>query len=258
MGFGVMAGRFYERSGGVLPASEASFVFETGEHHLPAFVYLADAPLVADADIVVKGGVGALGANCPNGLYFYARRGERHDEHREAAMLGGFGIGAGEKDHKIGFVRHRRPHLLAVDDPLVAVLFGFGATGCHIRASFGFAVAERDQRLAVEQLGDDFSLEEIIAQLQDDRGHQHDVADAVYGRACQLQLFGENRHLHRAAPAAAELFGDGTPQPASVGHLAVELPVVESAVAGEFFHLWGDMLGAELLKLGAELLFGGG
>ena len=96
MGFGVVAGSFNERHRGILSASEASFIFETCEHYLPTFVHLADAPIVANADIVIKSGVGTFGADCPDGLNLNTGGGEGHDEHGEAAMFRGFRVGAGE------------------------------------------------------------------------------------------------------------------------------------------------------------------
>ena len=50
-----------------------------------------------------------------------------HEEHREAPVLGHVRVGAGQEEHVVGDVGVRREHLLAVDDPPVAVAPGAGA-----------------------------------------------------------------------------------------------------------------------------------
>ena len=59
------------------------------------------------------------------------------DEHRDAPVLGCVDIGAGDEDAAVANVRQRRPHLLAVDDPLVAVSNGTGLEARHIGAGTG-------------------------------------------------------------------------------------------------------------------------
>ena len=47
-------------------------------------------------------------------------------------MLGRVGVGAGDEDAEAGELGQRRPDLLAVDDPLVAVAHGPGAEGGQV------------------------------------------------------------------------------------------------------------------------------
>ena len=59
------------------------------------------------------------------------------EEHRQALVLGHVGIGAGDQQAVVGIMRARGPDLLAVDDPVVAVLFGAGAQARDVGAAGG-------------------------------------------------------------------------------------------------------------------------
>ncbi len=50
-----------------------------------------------------------------------------HDDHRQALVPGSVGIGAAGQPDVVGVLDQARPHLLAVDDPLVTVALGAGA-----------------------------------------------------------------------------------------------------------------------------------
>ena len=74
-------------------------------------------------------------------------------------MLGHVGIGAGEQHAEIGPVAARRPHLLPVDDPLVAVLLGLAVQAGEVGAR-----ARLGEELAPGTLtGDDVA--EVLALL---------------------------------------------------------------------------------------------
>ena len=54
-------------------------------------------------------------------------------------MLGHVGVGAGQQHPEVGVLATRGPHLLAVDDPLVAVLDGAGLQAGQVRTGLGLA-----------------------------------------------------------------------------------------------------------------------
>ena len=60
-------------------------------------------------------------------------------EVRDALVLGHVGVGAGEQHAEVGVLAARGPHLLAVDDPLVAVLDGAGLQAGQVRTGLGLA-----------------------------------------------------------------------------------------------------------------------
>ena len=60
-------------------------------------------------------------SGCVIGRTSMTRLLHRHEQVRDALVLGRVGIGAGEQEDVVRELGLRRPHLLAVDDPLVAV-----------------------------------------------------------------------------------------------------------------------------------------
>ena len=66
--------------------------------------------------------------------------GRRHidDEHGNATVFRLLGIGPGNHDAAISHVGQRGPHLLAIDDPLVAITHGAHLQACNIRTSAWF------------------------------------------------------------------------------------------------------------------------
>ncbi len=66
----------------------------------------------------------------------YLDTGREHvdDETGEALVLGQVGVGAADDLADLGVLRARRPHLLAVDDPLVAILDGAGLQAGEVRS----------------------------------------------------------------------------------------------------------------------------
>ena len=57
----------------------------------------------------------------------------------DALVLGHVGVGAGQQHAEVGVLAARGPHLLAVDDPLVAVLDGPGLQAGQVRAGLRLA-----------------------------------------------------------------------------------------------------------------------
>ncbi len=77
------------------------------------------------------------------------------DEGGDAFVFGAGEVGAGEEDVPVGDVGAARPDFLAVNDPFVAVAFGFGFEASDIGAVLGFGVALAPDFVAVENVGDE-------------------------------------------------------------------------------------------------------
>ena len=74
----------------------------------------------------------------------------RHEQERDALVLGHVGVGAGQHEDPVGEVAGRGPDLLAVDHPLVAVELGPAAEVAEVGAGVGLAVALAPEVLARE------------------------------------------------------------------------------------------------------------
>ena len=73
------------------------------------------------------------------------------DEVADPHVLGGRRIGAGQQDPPLGDVRVARPHLLPVDDPVVAVTLGPGGERGQVRAGAGLGEQLAPEVLPAEQ-----------------------------------------------------------------------------------------------------------
>src|SRR2546429_3815200 len=73
-------------------------------------------PYVGQEHLVELG----LAGDLPQRPYLHAGRGHVTDEVRDPVVLGYVRIGTGDEDREARLVRHRRPHLLPVDDPAIA------------------------------------------------------------------------------------------------------------------------------------------
>ena len=92
----------------------------------PAVVLVADEVLGRHADVVEEHLVERVRAGHLDDRAGSSMPGQVHraDEVRDALVLGRVGIGAGDEDAEAGELGQRRPDLLAVDHPLVAVAHG--------------------------------------------------------------------------------------------------------------------------------------
>ena len=89
-------------------------------------------------------------------------------EVRDALVLGRVGIGAGQQHHPVGHVGERRPHLLAVDDVVVAVLHRPRLQRGQVGAGVGLRVALAPDLLAGEDLRR-VALLLLLGAVRDDR-----------------------------------------------------------------------------------------
>ena len=116
-------------------AEAGPLVHEGGVGHGPAVVQAADDGVVGDAgvaeeDLVEHGVAGHLHQRADLDAGLVHVDGELGD----ALVLGHVGVGAGDEHADVGGLAERGPHLLAVDDPLVAVLDGPGGEAGEVGA----------------------------------------------------------------------------------------------------------------------------
>ena len=88
-------------------------------------------------------------------------------------------LGAGHHEAPLRQVRHRRPHLLPVDDPLVAVEFGGGRHIGQVAARAGLRVALAPQLGDVEDLGQE-ALLLLGGAVRDQRRTEQFLAEVVH------------------------------------------------------------------------------
>src|SRR5207244_639762 len=109
-----------------------------GDGHGPAVADRVDALGVGDPHTVEEHLVeGGTTGHLPQGSHGDARRLHVDDEVGAPAVLRDVPVAAGEQDAEVGVVRGRGPHLLTVDDPLVAVALGPGGDGGDVGAGRG-------------------------------------------------------------------------------------------------------------------------
>src|SRR5205823_10218213 len=80
-----------------------------------------------------------------------ARRGHLDDDDTDAFVLWRIRLSAHEAEAEICIVRTRRPDLLTVDNPFVAIEYGAGAQTSEVAARIGFAHAETPGDLAAQR-----------------------------------------------------------------------------------------------------------
>ena len=187
--------------GGRGPPLEA----EGGHGHLPAAVDAADHVLlraagVGEEDLVeLRRGVDLL-----DGADLDARLLHGAEQVRDALVLRGVRVGAGQHEDVVGEAGLGGPDLLAVDDPLVAVQLGLGLEPGEVGAGIGLGEALAPGDLPAEDLGDELLLLLLGPPLQD-RGADEGVAEEVgpHRGAGAVELLGQDDGVHRGqAPAA--------------------------------------------------------
>ena len=127
-------------------------------------------------------------------------------------------VGAHGEPEVVGLVAAGGPHLLPVDDVVVAVAPGGGAQRGEVGAGVGLAVADREVHVAREDpLQEQVLL--LLGAVPDQRrpdGLQRHRRQVHVGA---LGLVGEDRLLDLAEPVAAVLLRPADAHPAVVAHL---------------------------------------
>ena len=135
------------------PAADGDpLVHEGGEHDPPAVARLAEALGVGDARVgevhLVELG---LAGDLVERPHLDARALHVDHEVGHALVLGRLGVGAGDEHPPLGEVGEGGPHLLAVDDPLVAVAHGLGGEAGDVGAGARLGEQLAPHLLAGEQ-----------------------------------------------------------------------------------------------------------
>ena len=153
-----------------------------------------------------------------------ARRGHRHDDLADAGVRRPLRRRAADAVAVVGDGRERRPDLLAVDDPVVAVAAGRRLQRRQVAAGLGLRHPDAPRRVAGEDPGQELGLL-VVAAVGDQRRAHLAVGEPHRGdrRTGRDQLLGDDQAIDGRASAAAELGGPGQPDPAEGGHLLGEL-----------------------------------
>ncbi len=139
------------------------------------------------------------------------------DEDRDALVLRGVGVGADGQPEVVGLVAAGGPHLLAVDDVVVAVAPSGGAERGQVGAGVRLAVADRE----VHVTGQDPRQEHVLLLLgavADQRRPDGLQRDRRQVHVVVLRLVGEDRLLDLAEPVAAVLLRPADAHPAVGAH----------------------------------------
>ena len=107
---------------GAAQRDAGALVHQRGDGHGPAVAHAADHGLVGNARLLhedlVELGLAGDGHQRPR---LDARQAHVDEQARDAFVFGRVGVGTHEQLAPVGHVAERRPHLLAVDDEVVAV-----------------------------------------------------------------------------------------------------------------------------------------
>ncbi len=216
---------------------------ESGHQLGPAVIELAEDVLLGDLDVVVVDGVGLAPAHRVYRVHRHAVGSDRHEDHREAVVLGLALGGAADGEDVIRVAGVGDEDLLTVDHEAAVRSLGPGGEGADVGPGFG--LGHRDRLHGA--LGD-VAEEAVLLLLRPEALHG---AGDDQGRAVAADrghsprgLLHEEAGVDPAATRAAVLLGDGEAEPAEIGHLLVDAGVVElGVVAGELLAL---LLGAAL------------
>ena len=112
-------------------------------------------------------------------------------------------VGAGEEQSPVAVMRARRPHLLAVDDPLVAVAHRSSAQTGEVGAGAGLGEQLAPDLVAVQHRRQE-PLLLLVAPPRDDRRARHPDADREHtDRDVEARLLLVEDALLPAGPAPA-------------------------------------------------------
>ena len=183
---------------------------------LEAEQHVGDPPAVVDVadDVVLRClGVGEEHlvevvpvVDVDDRAHFDAGLVHRHQQERDAAVLGLGGVGAAQHEDPVGGVAAGSPDLLAVDHPFVAVEHGARAQVGEVRAAVGLAVTLAPAVLARDDLGQEVALLLLGTALDDGVADHRDaepVVVAADGHPSFRELLGHHDTLDLAEPGAA-------------------------------------------------------
>ena len=135
-------------------------------------------------------------------------------------MLGGRRVCPGEQEHVVGVLGPRGPHLLAVDDPLVAVDDGRGLERREIGTRIGFAEPLTPRDLTLQDLRKEVLLLILGSPLQNG-GTDERVTEEVSTQrsAGTVELLVGDHVLHHRKALAAILLRPRSADPSAAAEL---------------------------------------
>ena len=243
---------------------------------VPALVFLVDAVRLGHLHIVHEGfAERRIAADQQDRLGRDARALHVEQHEADAALLGCL-AGADEAEDPIGLVGVAGPHLLPVDDIMVARVLGAGREAGEVGAGIGFRIALAPADFAARDLGQMFELLLFAAVFQQ-RGPEHRNAEAVerVARPDRAHFLAQHLGFRRRQPAAAILLrpvGDGpTPfahhlQPLRLcgiggGIIMAPTPADVLIATDRLAHVWRAVrlqpragVGSELIEIGHHWL----
>jgi hypothetical protein len=155
----------------------------------------------------------------------------RHEEVRQAFVLRRVTIGTAQHEDPLRPVRERRPHLLSVEHPFVAVALGAGLHVREIGTGVGLGVALAPNLGAAQDARKELMLLRVVAEVHDRRTEQSftDNADAAGPARTGVFLVEDDLFEQRRA-AAAELGRPAQPDPRVPAELLLPLlPILSSS-----------------------------
>ena len=198
-------------------ADRQPLVHEHRQRGAPAVADAADHRVGVEADVVeedlVELGLAGDLAQAADGD---PRRVHRHDEHRQALVLGDVGVGPRQQQAERGELGVGGPHLLAVERP--AAVIALARAGLHrgqVRAGVGLGEHLAPHLVAVEHRAEVAALL-LLGAVGDQARPEHPDADHVEdpGDLGARDLLVDGHLLDGAETPAAELLGPRDRRPA--------------------------------------------
>ena len=193
------------------------------------------------------------------GLHRDAGRFQVDQQHADAGVARlGFGIGAHQREHPVGEVAVGGPHLVAVDDEVVAVELGARGQAREVGAGAGLRIALAPGHLAGEDRRQVLRLLLRRAGIDDQRPDEIEAVRIGRGRADAADLLEQDDLLRERRAHAAVLPRPMRRDPAALVELAVpglELGRVDAGRAVAQLHR--QIVGDPVAHLLAERAVGG-
>ncbi len=224
----------------------------------PAVVLAADEVRGGHPHVLVEDLVDVVLAHQVHRLDGDAGRVHRHDDHRDALVLGHVGVGAHGQPAVVGVAGQAGEDLLAVDDVFVTVEDGLGLERGQVGAGAGLGVADAEVDLAPQDLGEE-PLLLLLGAVAEDGGTDRVDGQHRHRGAGPHRLVEEDELVELGLALAAVLRRPADAEPAVGAHLLDDLAHRRADAVGAdegLLHLRRQQLGVVVPQLLAQgLLF---